>query len=330
MSNQPETEAEDTRVIVRRRRTRRHSRNRRIRRALLILTCAMVTAACSMVALQYLSPSLFRASRNNEPSRQSAEASRQLLIETQQEALRQIENRKIYPYSIVPGGVRDARELKWAAEHDPVVAAHYAGFDYDHAHVVRLALARTVYLSYRIGKHVYWTRHRVSLKKGETLITDGKITARTRCANRVEEVPQQATSESEPPVAKFEEPIQPSTGTAVSAPPVPFESSLANRTAPPGLGPTAPLTLYDPIGGGSIVPLYPPPVPDVCGVGEKKKPGKGGPTGGITVPTGKGKKKVVDPCGSGLATVPEPSTWLLMFSGLALIYWKARRRFARS
>jgi hypothetical protein len=72
------------------------------------------------------------------------------------------------------------QELKGSAEHDPVVASHYAGLDYDRAPVVRLALARTAYLSYRIGNKVYWTRYRVSLNKGETVIPDGKMTARTR------------------------------------------------------------------------------------------------------------------------------------------------------
>ena len=67
------------------------------------------------------------------------------------------------------------------------MALHYAGFDYAHARLVQLLTERSVYLSYRIGNRVYWTRHRVKLHKGETLLTDGKMTARTRCANRVEE-----------------------------------------------------------------------------------------------------------------------------------------------
>ena len=87
--------------------------------------------------------------------REAVEASRHLLLLAQQESLRQIENRPVYPYSVVPGGVTDARELKWAAQHDPVVASHYAGFDYDHARVVRLLLARAAYVSYRIGNDVY-------------------------------------------------------------------------------------------------------------------------------------------------------------------------------
>ena len=230
-----------------------------------------------------------------------------------------MDDRPVYPYSIVAGGVKDARELKWAAEHDPVVAAHYAGFDYDHARIVRLTLARTVYVSYRIGNKVYWTRHRVSLHKGETLITDGKITGRTRCANRVEEVPQQATSLMEPPAVKFEEPVAPAVGTATQTPPVPYESALLHPPAAPG-GPPPPLLLYDPFGPGTWIPISPPPLPGVCGVGKEKNGGGGG------------KKKKGNPCGpeGGGGEVPEPSTWLLVVSGIALMCWSARRKLARS
>jgi hypothetical protein len=260
-----------------------------------------------------------------EPQRQSAEASRDYLLAVQQEALRQMENRPVYPYSVVPGGVRNVQELKWAAEHDPVVAAHYAGFDYDHARVVRLILARNVYLSYRIGNKVYWTRHPITLKKGEEVITDGRKTARTRCGNRVEEQPQQASLEAEPPAAKFEQPILPAVGTALANPPVPFQSTLLNHNVP---GPAPLLSLYDPLGGGSFPPLSLPPLPSVCGV-VTKKPGSGN---GTAMPTVNGKKKKGgNPCGSGTGgeggEVPEPGTWLLMASGLSGIYWKYRHKF---
>ena len=312
--------------MVRRRRTRRHRRNRHVRRVLLVVFCVGLAIGLASVALQYLSPSVFRASKSAEPDRPSVEASRNILLLTQQESLRQMENRPVYPYSVVRGGVRNVAELKWAAEHDPVVAAHYAGFDYDHARVVRLVLARTAYISYRIGNKVYWTRHRVSLKKGETVITDGKITARSRCANRVEEIPQQATSRSEPPAAKFDEPEHPATGTAFVSPPVPFQSALLNRPGLPGLGPAPPLSLYDPFGSGGWTPIAPPPLPSVCGVGGKK------PKDGVTE-GGTGKKGKGNPCGSGGGAggeVPEPGTWLLVGSGLAAMYWKARQRFVRT
>lgn len=314
---------------MRRRRTRRHREHRRVRQILLLSLAAVLTLCFASVALRYLSPSLFHVSRDT-PSRQSAEASRDRFLAVQQEALRSLENRPVYPYSVVPGGVRDAHELKLAAERDPVVAAHYAGFDYDHAHVVRLVLARTAYVSYRIGKKIYWTRRRITLKKGETVITDGKITARTRCANRVEELPQQATAMSEPPVIKFEQPMQPFPGTAMSTPPVPFQSSLLTPPPGPGLGPAPPLSLYNPLGGGNgWVPISPPPLPSVCGIGPKK-PVHGGAAEAMAVSAdATKKKKKINSCGNGggMGEVPEPSTWLLVASGLAFCCWTARHKF---
>jgi hypothetical protein len=145
---------------------------------------------------------------------------------------------------------------------------------------VRLVLERTAYISYRIGNKVHWTRRRIKLKKGETVITDGKITARTRCANRVEEVPQQATSSSEPPVVRFEEQMSPAMGTATQIPPVPFQSALLNPPAAPGVGPAPPLSLYTPFGNGNWIPISPLPLPGVCGPGKKQTgTGSGGKKG---------------------------------------------------
>jgi len=313
------SEAGIVETVVRKRGTRRHRRNLIIRRALLGVLFLSVGFSLASISLQYLSPSLFHASNSVAPDRHKAEVATNLLLLTQQETARTVEDRPVYPYSVVPGGINDARELKWVAEHDPVVAAHYRGFDYDHARVVRLVLARTVYLSYRIGNQVYWTRHRVTLKKGEKLITDGRMTARARCANRVEEIPQQATNSAEPPPTKFDQPVQPAMGTAVENPPVPFESALLSRPGVPGLGPAPPLSLVDPFGNGTWVPISPAPLPGVCGVGKNKKTVTGG------------KKSKGNPCGpSGATVVPEPGTWLLVISGLGATYWMSRRKLARS
>ena len=318
MLNHPEAGS----TVLRRRPTRRHRRNRIIRRLLVVVVCAGLAFGFASGALRHLSPSLFRASHSVAPADQALDAGRNILLLTQQESLRQIENRPIYAYSVVPGGVKDAPELKWVAQHDPVVASHYAGFDYDRARVVRLAVARNVYVSYRLGNRVYWTRRRVSLKKGETVITDGKITARSRCGNRVEEAPQQATSASEPPVAKFDEPMLPAIGPGLLNPPLPFQSALLNPPGLPGAGPALPLNLYDPFGNGTWVPVLPPPLPVGC-VAEKNETvavhnanqGKGNP---CVTTTGAG--------GGGGTEVPEPGTWLLVASGGAITCWKARQR----
>ena len=169
----------------------------------------------------YFSPSFFRAERSAPPLLSGSDLNARMAAVDQ--ILSQAQpSRPVYPFSVVPGGVQDVNELKWVAEHDPIVGAHYAGFNYDRAQVVRLTLARTVYVSYRIGNHIYWSRRRIKLKRGEKLITDGRITARTRCANRVEEAPQQQQAEAtEPAPERFDEPSGIGEGTAVQAPPPP-------------------------------------------------------------------------------------------------------------
>lgn len=306
-----------------RRRSRRHTRNRRIRRAAALLL-AVFAIGISSVALRHLSPSLFRAKQSTPSSFEQAELSREHLV-TLNQSLSQAApspDRLVYPYSLVPGGVEDAKELKWVADHDPIVGAHYAGFDYDHARVVRLALAQTVYMSYRIGNRVYWMHHSVVLHKGEKLITDGKIWARARCANRVENGPRHEVAPAvEPPAVAFDQPIHVPSGTATQAPAVPFESALLSH--PSELGP---LNLYDPVNGGGWVPLSPPPLPTaLCGPNRKKDSDDAGccPGGEVV----KGKK--VGGC-SAAGVVPEPSTWVLFASGLVLIGWQARRKMLQN
>ena len=69
--------------------------------------------------------------------------------------------------------------------HDPVIAAHYRDFDFRRARVMQLLEDKTVYVSYRIAGRVYWTTKKVRLRRGEKVITDGKMTLRTRCGNQV-------------------------------------------------------------------------------------------------------------------------------------------------
>jgi hypothetical protein len=334
----PEVSSNDRKGMPhRRRRTRRHRRNRLLRHCLVVFILGFFAAAFSVAALRHFGPSLFRSASAHVPDRQQLEASRTrvLLAEEALEHQSRAKGRPVYPYSIVAGGVEDARELKWVAEHDPIVAAHYAGFDYDRARIVRLELAKTVYLSYRIGNHVYWTRRRVTLRKGEKLITDGKMTGRTRCANRVEEAPQQQASAAEPPARRFDEPMRAGDGTAIAGPPVEFQSALLNRPGVPEIGPGPPSSLYSPFYGGNYVPLAPPPLAaaGICGPGKKKKKDGDGDSddGVITTGTKKGKGNE-GPCGGpegGPGTVPEPGSFLLVASGLAGFFWQARRKLGR-
>jgi hypothetical protein len=98
--------------------------------------------------------------------------------------------RRVYPYSIVPGGVTDRIELARAVMVDKVVAAHYAGFAVDKAILRTVARARAVYVSYRKGDQVYWTARKVTLAEGESVLSDGQNELRARCGNRISDTPQ--------------------------------------------------------------------------------------------------------------------------------------------
>ena len=98
--------------------------------------------------------------------------------------------RRVYPYSIVPGGVLDRQELTHAVAMDQVVAEHYAAFEAGKVAVKTVDKPRAVYVSYRKGDKVFWTAKKLQLAEGETLLSDGQNEIRTRCGNRISDVPQ--------------------------------------------------------------------------------------------------------------------------------------------
>jgi len=136
--------------------------------------------------------------------------------------------RPLFPYSIVPGGVESAKELRNAIAHDPVVAEHYADFDLPNACIRRNDRNRSVYVSYRIGEKIFWTKKPLTIAKGETLITDGAHIARTRCGNRVSETPMQPMSPAEPTPQALETAQNPG---LLAEPLPPFDLPI---DAPPG------------------------------------------------------------------------------------------------
>src|SRR5437899_9853420 len=93
-----------------------------------------------------------------------------------------------------------------------------------------------MYLSYRMRDKIFWTKKQIALRQGEKLITDGKITARTRCANRVEVLPQAAIAPDEPLAEQFDDPFAEG-GSAIRVDfPGNFQSALNERTGPNGFG----------------------------------------------------------------------------------------------
>ena len=173
--------------------------------------------------------------------------------------------RPLYPYSVIPGGVESESELKNAVDRDPVVADHYSNFDISKVHVIVSDRDHLEYVSYRMGDHVFWTSHELLIRKGETLITDGTHTARTRCGNQLSDHAEQPTSPKQPSPEALESPAaaQAPDGGAAPSPelfagnylpeefPAPGAPVLPTGGGVPG-GPTGSLIppVYYPITGG--------------------------------------------------------------------------------
>jgi hypothetical protein len=221
----------------------------------------------------------------------------------------------VYPYSVVPGGVASADELREAAEHDPPVSEHYAGFDYKRARLVEVDQPKLVYLSYRRGDKILWTRKQASLHKGEKLLTDGHITARARCGNQVSVLPQANTSPDEPTIAELDRPDSLASGMERMFP-SDFDSKLLDLDPGMPLGPASSLPANWFAGGpppGGFIPL-----PIGGGVGIPGKPQTCPP--GDTSPACMHNPPPPPPP----PAVPEPGTIVLVASGAAALIARMR------
>ena len=115
------------------------------------------------------------------------------------------EPRTVFRHSVIPGGVRTAGELQAAIDSDSVVAAHHSGVTPSRVVPIKLSSDRRVYMSYRVGDKVYWTKNKVLLRKGEDVLADGEKHIRARCGNGMSLDPMLPTAEAEPAPAEFEE-----------------------------------------------------------------------------------------------------------------------------
>ena len=229
--------------------------------------------------------------------------------------------RKVYPYSIVPGGAEDLRQARQAMN-DPAVRAHYSNIDFAQLHQVKLGVNLSGYVSYRWGDKIYWTSKKVTLRAGETVFTDGTHVVRGRCLNCYSALPMFPTRPNEPTELALDSPVEMPV-TVYSFPKLPVLAPVL--PVPPGeLTPTVPvIPAVLPIGsggggggGGFWFPLIPiiPPIHHHPG-------GPGSPTSpGVPIPP-----PVIPP----VAVVPEPRYGWLVLAGLFALGLTFRRMRAR-
>ena len=280
---------------------------RRLRVQRGILTAAMVlalVAACWQSVARHLALPTLHTSNFLPDSFSRLDASRLALLSQARVVHVSRSGRETYPYSVIPGGIRNAADLHDRAARDYVVRRHFAGFNYERAHLVRAGRARKVYLSYRLRDRIYWTRKKVRLLEAELLLTDGTITARARCGNQVSETPKPEVSDEEPAADVLDQPV---TEVAALGPalPIRFPNVRPNLPSADALPPGGPLLFA----GGFNFPYvsFGVAVPHLCKPGEEEKD--------------KRCRHHHKP-----PHVPEPGSWILIGSGLAGVFWCYRRR----
>ena len=289
-----EEHLKDISVGVLRRRPRRPRRSYARTKFLVLLLFAATAAITWQFAREQPVSSLSKPSPNRLPEIQgdkSSPASRA----GYSLATRAV--RPTYLYSIIPGGVESAEELRQVVERDPVAAKHFQGFDYQHAHLVEVSGKQSMYVAYRKGDKVYWTRKKLALHPGEKLISDGKITARTRCGNRVAVAPLGPPAAMDPLISDFDQPLFSNEMVTSEAQP----RIEAYAAALPSPAPITANSLQPTHGGRRFIPLLFIPLGGLGGLG-----------GGSSSHT-------------PLAVAPEPGTLVLLSSGLVGVFWKARK-----
>jgi hypothetical protein len=231
--------------------------------------------------------------------------------------------RKVYQYSVVPGGVTSPEELEAARRSDPVVAAHFADFGRN-TRITRLEEDMYVYVSYRVGDKIMYTKTKHKVCKGEVVITDGKNYARARCANRISRVFRPpALVFDEPQVPAFDYVDPPSSPDVVPTEPLLTNSYYAPDTAtgyepipqsvPTGANPGPPAAGYF---EGAVIP--PSLVPFAAG-----SPGFLTPAAATPIPP----IPPVPPI--PVTTVPEPAELPFLLGSAALLAaWVAKKKLS--
>ncbi len=234
-----------------------------------------------------------------------------------------------YPYSVIPGGVYSPDELRAVLKNDSLVRQHYGGFHTDSTHLVKLTDDRDEYVSFRLGGRIFWTRKKLRIPKGEVLITDGNDFARTRCGNRLSDLPQANTTPLQPSdrllsLPPFSPLLLPQFALAeappIAGPAVPFES--------PRLAPVLPSALALPLQSAESWPALQPPL---SGMPVSSPPyastplAPNSPAGPPLIPATPVPAPSIPPA---VPPVPEPATIFLL--GAGLVFCSLARRRSRS
>ena len=199
---------------------------------------------------------------------------------------------KEFPYSVVRGGVHNAKEAQLATTDDGVVKLHYAGIDTRRLEAAAFKTNVLRYVSYRVSDQIYWTAKQVTIRAGEPVLCDGRNFIRARCGNRISEHPMQPTRQNGPSEDELDTPVAELPAPSVTDT---LTAALLNETfllKQPSEEATTPTTIdrWGPPGGSSTPgrpvasTVGPPVVWGVLPPGPIAPPGRVVPPGSLVPP----------------------------------------------
>lgn len=101
--------------------------------------------------------------------------------------------RKVYPHSLIPGGIDGRDDFQHKVQRDPLVREFFRGFDVAHARTCILPKGR-FFVTVREAETISWSTR--PIEKGEQgCLTDGTRTVLLKCGNEVSFTPQDPSQE---------------------------------------------------------------------------------------------------------------------------------------
>jgi len=129
--------------------------------------------------------------------------------------------------------IHSVEDFRKTVQSDPVLAAHFSGFNWETARQGRLEKEVWTFVSYRKGDTIKRTSRAIRLPRGDGFITDGTRVARTFCCNDYVIAPSPTsvnTATTDNPVERVDAPPnRPSPGN--STPPSASSQGLTSRSS---------------------------------------------------------------------------------------------------
>jgi hypothetical protein len=196
----------------------------------------------------------------------------------------------MYRLSLIPGGAKNMFELDLQVQLDPVLQKFYKNFDFSKQRQFTIDKDMDIYMSFRVGNDIRWTKKKVHVKAGESAVTDGEYTILLRCGNMIAWTPQTPATPLPPEI--LETPVAPPLETTIV--PIGSETIFTPEVVPP-IGP-----VYTP---QTYLPQSPYIGPPIYGVSIYGAP-------------------IVPPVPVGPSPTPEPSTFVLIAIGFGILLIK--------